>query len=55
MITEYILAFSMHVGMGEPSSYNYIHPQIRVNHDDYIAGVYLNSHSEPSAFVGQAV
>ena len=52
MITEYILAFSMHVGMGEPSSYNYIHPQIRVNHDDYIAGVYLNSHSEPSAFVG---
>jgi len=52
MITEYILAFSMHVGMGEPSSYNSVHPQIRVNHDNYIAGVYLNSHAEPSAFVG---
>ena len=52
MVTEYILAFSMHIGMGEPSSYNAVHPQIRINHDNYIAGVYLNSHAEPSAFVG---
>ena len=50
MITEYILAFSMHIGMGD--SYNSVHPQIRFEQDGYIAGVYLNSHTEPSAFVG---
>ena len=47
---EYIIAVSLHVGMG--SDYNYVHPQVRYNHDDYITGVYLNSHSEVSAFVG---
>jgi hypothetical protein len=47
---ELIISLSLHVGMGD--DYNSIHPQIRWNQDDYITGVYLNSHSELSAFVG---
>tara|TARA_B110000285_G_C14666497_1_gene398371 strand:- start:236 stop:550 length:315 start_codon:yes stop_codon:yes gene_type:complete len=47
---ELIISLSLHVGMGD--DYNSVHPQIRWNQDDYIAGVYLNSHTELSAFVG---
>ena len=47
---EFIISVSLHLGMG--GDYNAAHPQIRYNHDDYIAGVYLNSHAELSGFVG---
>ena len=47
---ELIISLSLHIGMGD--DYNAVHPQIRWNQDDYIAGVYLNSHAELSAFIG---
>jgi len=46
---EYIIAFSMHIGMGD--NYNSIHPRIQWNQENMLVGAYLNSHSEISTFV----
>lgn len=41
----------MHLGMGD--DYNSIHPRVQWEQDGFIAGAYLNSHTELSAFAGR--
>mgnify|MGYP003389330433 CR=1 FL=1 len=45
------LALSAHIGLDK--SYNTIHPHIRCTTNSYITGLYYNSESEVSAYVGR--
>jgi len=45
------LAFSLHLGL--QGDYNSIHPHIRYNEQNYIAGVYYNSESNISTYAGK--
>lgn len=44
------LALSSHVGLN--GDYNETHPHVRLQHDQYIAGVYKNSESNTSSYLG---
>jgi len=47
----FALAFSQHLGMD--GDYNYIHPHIQLQADSgFVAGAYLNSESNVSAYAG---
>lgn len=48
----YGLAFSLHL-TEDIEKYNYIHPQIRFDYNDFIGGVYYNSKYELSTYVGR--
>lgn len=48
---ELALAFSLHLGL--EGDYNEIHPHIRYNEQNYIAGVYYNSESNISTYAGK--
>lgn len=45
------LAFSTHLGLS--GDYNEIHPHLRYNNDNYIAGVYYNSEQHVSFYAGR--
>ena len=45
-----LVAFSMHIGL--EGDYNNIHPHARCTVDNTIAGVYYNSESKVSAYIG---
>lgn len=45
------LALSLHLGF--EGEYNSIHPHLRYNVDNYIAGVYYNSEENVSTYVGK--
>ena len=46
----YGLAFSLHLGLN--GDYNDVHPQIRIEHDRFIAGAYYNSEFALSPYAG---
>lgn len=46
----YGLAFSSHLGLN--GDYNDVHPQIRIEHDRFIAGAYYNSEERVSFYGG---
>jgi hypothetical protein len=46
----YGLALSFHLGM--ENNYNNLHPHIRLQNDDFIAGAYYNSEDALSAYAG---
>ena len=48
---EFALALSLHIGL--EGDYNEIHPHIRYNNENYIAGVYYNSESNISTYAGK--
>ena len=48
---ELALAFSLHLGL--EGDYNEIHPHIRYNEQNYIAGAYYNSESNISFYAGK--
>ena len=48
---ELALAFSLHLGL--EGDYNEIHPHIRYNEQNYIAGAYYNSTDKVSFYVGK--
>ena len=48
---EFALALSLHLGL--EGDYNEIHPHIRYNEQNYIAGAYYNSESNISTYVGK--
>ena len=48
---EFALALSLHLGL--EGDYNGIHPHIRYNEQNYIAGVYYNSESRVSLYAGK--
>ena len=48
---EYALALSLHLGL--EGDYNGVHPHIRYNEQNYIAGVYYNSESNVSFYAGK--
>lgn len=45
------LALSLHLGFN--NDYNSIHPHIRYNHDQFIAGAYYNSENKISTYIGK--
>lgn len=47
------LALSLHLGM--EGDYNAIHPHIRIQETNYIAGLYYNSESNISPYVGYRI
>jgi len=49
-LIELALAFSLHLGL--QGDYNSIHPHIRYNEQNYIAGAYYNSESRVSFYAG---
>ena len=48
---ELALALSLHMGL--EGDYNEIHPHVRYNDQNYIAGVYYNSESRVSFYAGK--
>jgi hypothetical protein len=50
-LIELALAFSLHLGL--EGDYNEIHPHIRYNEQNYIAGAYYNSESNISLYAGK--
>ena len=48
---ELALAISLHIGL--EGNYNDVHPHIRYNHPNYIAGTYYNSESRVSFYAGK--
>jgi hypothetical protein len=48
---ELALAFSLHLGLNE--DYNQVHPHIRYNEQNYIAGAYYNSERNVSFYLGK--
>jgi hypothetical protein len=46
----YGIALSFHLGMDD--NYNNLHPHIRLQNDDFIAGAYYNSENALSAYAG---
>ena len=46
------VAISAHLGMS--GNFNSVHPTISYNQDPFVAGVFYNSESQPSMFVGQS-
>lgn len=44
------IAFSVHIGLD--GSYNGIHPNIRLENDDFMVGAYLNSEEKLSVYAG---
>ena len=48
---ELALGISLHLGLA--NDYNEIHPHVRYNNQNYIAGVYYNSESNVSTYVGR--
>lgn len=44
------LALSMHLGFEQ--EYNSVHPQVRLQHDNFVAGAYYNSEKTLSAYSG---
>ena len=48
---EFALALSLHIGL--EGDYNGIHPHIRYNNQDYIAGAYYNSMNRVSFYAGK--
>ena len=48
---ELALALSLHIGL--EGDYNEIHPHIRYNEQNYIAGAYYNSTDKVSFYVGK--
>ena len=48
---EYALALSLHLGL--EGNYNGVHPHIRYNEQNYIAGVYYNSERNISTYLGK--
>jgi hypothetical protein len=44
------LALSLHLGL--PGEYNFIHPHIGVNYNDFVAGAYYNSEYDFSLYAG---
>jgi hypothetical protein len=50
-LIEFALALSLHLGL--EGDYNEIHPHIRYNEQNYIAGVYYNSESRISFYAGK--
>ena len=51
ILIELALAFSLHLGFED--NYNKVHPHIRYNHNDFIAGAYYNSESTISTYIGK--
>lgn len=47
------VALSIHLGF--EGSYNILHPNVRFEYDNYIAGAYYNSEYAISAYVGREV
>lgn len=45
------IAFSSHLDIS--GDFNNVHPRITYTKDQYIAGVYYNSESQPSVFLGR--
>lgn len=45
------LAFSTHLGLA--GNYNEIHPHVRIENQQYIAGAYYNSESRTSFYLGK--
>jgi hypothetical protein len=50
-LIEFALALSLHIGL--EGDYNGIHPHIRYNNQDYIAGAYYNSMNRVSFYAGK--
>jgi len=50
-LIELALAFSLHLGL--KGDYNGIHPHIRYNHNNYIAGAFYNSERNISTYIGK--
>ena len=48
---ELALGISLHLGLA--NDYNEIHPHVRYNNQNYIAGAYYNSESRISTYVGR--
>ena len=48
---EFALALSLHIGL--EGDYNEIHPHIRYNEQNYIAGAYYNSVNRVSFYAGK--
>ena len=48
---EFALALSLHIGL--EGDYNEIHPHIRYNEQNYIAGAYYNSMNRVSFYAGK--
>ena len=48
---ELALGISLHLGLND--NYNEIHPHIRYSEQGYIAGVYYNSESNVSTYIGR--
>ena len=48
---EYALALTLHLGL--EGDYNEVHPHIRYNEQNYIAGVYYNSERNISFYAGK--
>ena len=48
---EFALALSLHLGL--EGDYNGVHPHIRYNEQNYIAGVYYNSINNVSVYAGK--
>jgi hypothetical protein len=46
----YGIALSLHLGL--PGEYNFLHPHVGLNYNDFIAGVYYNSQDELSLYAG---
>ena len=46
----YGIALSLHLGLS--GEYNYVHPHIGINYNDFIAGAYYNSENDLSLYAG---
>lgn len=46
----YGIALSLHLGL--PGEYNYVHPHIGLNYNDFIVGAYYNSEYDLSLYTG---
>ena len=51
ILIELALAFSLHLGL--EGDYNGIHPHVRYNHNNYIAGAFYNSEENISTYIGK--
>lgn len=50
MELSFAIAVTAHLGLA--GDYNAIHPHVRLSHDNFIAGAYLNSESRVSVYAG---
>lgn len=49
---EILIAIALSSHIGFENEYNYVHPHLRVEYENIISGIYLNSEENVSAYAG---